>query len=219
MRRHAYRFAVLASAVMLIVTIATWIRSYRWTQVWAIAPIRYGTGTLHHDDLAAVGCIGWSSGWVLLCYNHVDARASGQFMNRWVDGLTTQWRVDFSDRNAVAEHFGGTRGSHIDIPGASYFRYEEPRSSQSAVASVVPHWLALRHWLLAIVFVLLPAHYAWHAGVRRHRRRAGLCLACGYDLRSSSNQCPECGQQQTQVKGPGRFIGLRRSPALRIRKS
>src|SRR6267154_1730028 len=28
--------------------------------------------------------------------------------------------------------------------------------------------------------------------LRQHRQRAGQCLSCGYDLRESRRQCPEC---------------------------
>ena len=28
---------------------------------------------------------------------------------------------------------------------------------------------------------------------RQHRQSNGLCAECGYDLRASSEQCPECG--------------------------
>jgi rubrerythrin len=41
--------------------------------------------------------------------------------------------------------------------------------------------------------MLLEGH-RWRR-VREHRRRVrlGLCLVCGYDLRHSPEQCPECG--------------------------
>ena len=49
---------------------------------------------------------------------------------------------------------------------------------------------------LAISFAILPALWLWRYRGRRsieQRRSMGLCLACGYDLRASSERCPECG--------------------------
>jgi len=53
--------------------------------------------------------------------------------------------------------------------------------------------LVVPYWLLAIPLLIAPSR--WVLSVRRaaHRRRYGLCLRCGYDLRATPGQCPECG--------------------------
>jgi predicted RNA-binding Zn-ribbon protein involved in translation (DUF1610 family) len=50
--------------------------------------------------------------------------------------------------------------------------------------------LGLPHWLFVLVFGLSPM-----LPFRRQqrRRKLGLCLTCGYDLRASKERCPECG--------------------------
>lgn len=51
-------------------------------------------------------------------------------------------------------------------------------------------------WLPFVLFALYPTIAFIRGPVRRYRRRKrGLCLRCGYDLRgNTSGICPECGK-------------------------
>ncbi len=59
-----------------------------------------------------------------------------------------------------------------------------------------------RNWRLAIPFwiptslfsvILLPSFVQSYR--RRKRKKLGLCVKCGYDLRGSKDRCPECGEE------------------------
>jgi hypothetical protein len=53
--------------------------------------------------------------------------------------------------------------------------------------------LQLPLWQIAVV-TGAPALFLAAKHRRRHRRRRmGLCVRCGYDLRATRQQCPECG--------------------------
>ncbi|HEX4796877.1 MAG TPA: hypothetical protein VH370_24005 [Humisphaera sp.] len=49
------------------------------------------------------------------------------------------------------------------------------------------------HWLAILVFGVAPAAHLFQLLKARKRRRRGCCVSCGYDLRATPEQCPECG--------------------------
>ena len=61
--------------------------------------------------------------------------------------------------------------------------------SRNAYGVLIPFWL------ITMVFgmMLCLCHPLSHHRCRK-RKKLGLCLSCGYDIRASKDRCPECGQ-------------------------
>ena len=77
------------------------------------------------------------------------------------------------------------------LPTMSLRALMDDTFARGAAPDLVCFWLSYLLILGAILaFFIVPAR-------RRHRvahwRALGLCLTCGYDLRASSERCPECG--------------------------
>ena len=66
-------------------------------------------------------------------------------------------------------------------------------SGRRAATTIAGHRLRLPLWPLAFAFAIPPVVVLRRGLVHRRRRRHGLCLKCGYDLRASAARCPECG--------------------------
>ena len=53
----------------------------------------------------------------------------------------------------------------------------------------IPLWIPTLLFAALSYMLIVPVHR------RRKRKKLGLCLECGYDLRGSKGTCPECGTE------------------------
>jgi len=65
---------------------------------------------------------------------------------------------------------------------------------QIEFTTVEARLLVIPNWFVCLVTAPLPARWFYVHFRQRKRRRRGLCLHCGYDLRASKDRCPECGK-------------------------
>jgi hypothetical protein len=68
-------------------------------------------------------------------------------------------------------------------------------TSEAVWGIVLPYWL-LEMFMCIPLFMMIQTERR-----RMHRRRMGLCTACGYDLRATPGRCPECGTVRTVHAG------------------
>jgi len=83
-------------------------------------------------------------------------------------------------------------------------RTHEPEPVTTGYTIIRVRYLRLPYWLFVALFAIAPARWLLFSGwlSTRRRRRLGLCLYCGYDLRASGDTCPECGRPIQRGREP-----------------
>jgi hypothetical protein len=99
-----------------------------------------------------------------------------------------------ANRFELPTHSASAAPPHMATPTHHFigfwFERSKPASAMPYTIVVVPHYsIAVPGLLCAVVLATR------EASRRRAARRAGagLCPACGYDLRATPDRCPECG--------------------------
>ena len=172
--------SVLAAtcAVLCVLVVAAWVRGYFVSDT-------VGFGLARPDWTLSAG--GFMSGRGGLGF----AVMSGMPYEKQIDG-------PFYHREAVG--YAGGLGNEPARRAAMGFLYVRlpPTSYGRGWAVAVPLWSLL---LLLAPWPAWHLRTVWRDGPAR-RRRLGLCVRCGYDLRASAERCPECGEAVESAPPP-----------------
>jgi hypothetical protein len=176
--------ATASSLVLFLLTVVLWVRSHRtMDRIWInVRPDR-------QPELSyGLACIQSGKGGCGFWYNRITF-------------------ADYPDpgRNARAVYAGAQYGASDPQypnewsgvrPGAFHFVRTGQRPGQlpcfvGGVAASVPYWFV---GLATFPGALLCGRRVLRRFRRGRDAKAGLCPACGYDLRATPERCPECGR-------------------------
>lgn len=167
--------ATTVSTLMLLLAIALWPRSY-WTldSVGLTRPVHVGDSwRLEHYGIL------WTRGSIALLRFRSAVVIPAEFVP------APDLRLGHTAALDIAQVFPSVSGEPEFGFALMHDVYGVP-----SVAFVMPFWFVIA------LSLPLPALAMWRArrrAVERRRRTAGLCTACGYDLRATADRCPECG--------------------------
>ena len=185
------RLAVCGSALLAIASAALWGRTTRVNDTWEWTRRRVANR--------------WITSPGSVCYSRrIDHTAAAAVANGMTFRATPydvpQRSADGSTMTFRARPFPGSSAgfecSHeqyaID-PKETRWTMLLPRSANN-LPGYEYYTVRVPLWLPCVALSIAPVVGGARAWRSRRRRRVGRCPSCGYDLRGSTERCPECGR-------------------------
>lgn len=177
MIRRAFTVASAISLMLCLATCVLWARSNSNVDMALYTVDTWKESFTAFDADSALGVITIGTAH----YDDLDStiRRYGSH-GRWV--LQTAPIATLSERISLQRRFVNFSGWHSQRYGYGY-----------ELRSVQQYRMAVPHWSVAILTLVLPVFRIRHSLRLRRAKANGLCRRCGYDLRATPDRCPECG--------------------------
>ena len=180
MRRRLLHLLTAFSLLLCVVVSVLWVRSYQAHDVlsWDRAD---NSGGQHHRWYRVVAS---GRGRIALSWD-AEVAAVADITPEEAARPTGRWQWGGWHRESPrypSPGFGGTP----NLRWGFHFRWNRRPGT-------VRREVILPYWALALPALAFPACRLLIRSRRSERRRRGVCLTCGYDLRATPDRCPECG--------------------------
>lgn len=196
MRRRLLNLLTLLSLALFMVVVALWVRSY-WASTSLVkrqAAVEGGETRIVVYDLHS------TRGGIV--FHYLDARMPVAAAEPQLAQILAE-RVRRSPEYRGSTFGGEAWNPYTVFPPGQYHLGFLLSNTRRAMGAGTEHmiYLVFPHWAAASLLAVLPALWLLTARRRRRTRRqaAGLCIACGYDLRATPGRCPECGKESPAI--------------------